>query len=60
MPRGKKTKQKVAAAFHEVIGNEPSRVKQTRRTRGAEAAKKQRTAIALDEARKAGARIPKK
>lgn len=50
----------IDAAFHEVMGQPPARVKQTRRTRGKKAAQKQAVAIALSKARKAGARIPRK
>lgn len=54
--RGKK---KVERAFSEVKANEPAIVAQTRRKKGAEAARKQKIAIALSKARKAGAHIPK-
>jgi hypothetical protein len=58
--RKSKTRQLVSEAFREVTGNVPARVKQTKRTKGAGAARKQQIAIALSKARKAGARIPKK
>lgn len=59
MPKKKsKSRKKVEAAFHEVMNKEPSTVK---RAKVSEARKKKmRIAIALNKARKAGARIPKK
>lgn len=48
------------AAFAEVMGNKPARVKHTARTKGKAAAHKQAVAIALSKARKSGARIPKR
>jgi len=50
---------RVAAAFREVNRDEPAAVKRTRRLRGAIAARRQKVAIALSKARRAGARIPK-
>lgn len=55
-----KSRALIDAAFREVKGSPPARVKQTKRTRGKAAARKQAVAIALSKARKAGARIPKK
>jgi len=48
------------AAFREVNKNPPARVKRTKRKKGAKAARKQATAIALSKARAKGARIPRK
>lgn len=53
-------KDAIGAAFHEVYTDEPSIVGKTREKFGAERAKKQKVAIALSKARKAGAKIPKK
>lgn len=53
-----KTQKKVAAAFHEVMHNEPKVVAKTREKKGAAQAHKQEVAIALSKARKAGAKIP--
>lgn len=55
-----KGKAKVRAAFEEVHENEPGIVAHTRKKFGAERAEKQRTAIALDKARRAGAKIPRR
>lgn len=52
------SKEKVAAAFHEVHANVPQSVKKTGKT--GEAKRKMMTAIALSKARAAGAKIPKK
>jgi hypothetical protein len=49
-----------AAAFHEVKHNEPRIVGHTRRKFGASDAAKQKVAIALSKARKAGASIPRR
>ena len=49
-----------AEAFHEVKHNEPKIVGHTRRKFGASDAAKQRVAIALSKARKAGASIPRR
>ena len=54
-----KTQRLKNTAFREVKRNEPKRVAQTRRKKGVKAAMRQRTAIALDKARKKGARIKK-
>lgn len=54
-----RSKRKVEAAFREVKRDEPSVVAKTRRKKGAKAAEKQKIAIALDKARKAGAKIPR-
>jgi hypothetical protein len=48
---------KVTAAFHEVYETEPAIVAQTRKKKGPEQARKQKTAIALSKARAAGATI---
>ena len=58
--RSAKGKAKVSAAFHEVEDDEPAVVATTRRKKGAKAARKQKVAIALSKARRAGVRIPKK
>lgn len=55
-----KTHKKVAAAFREVKKHEPKAVAHTRAKFGARRAAAQETAIALNKARKAGARIPYK
>lgn len=55
----RRTRELTREAFREVIGNSPSRVKQVKRKQGAKAAKRMAVAIALDKARRAGARIPK-
>ncbi|MFQ5793041.1 MAG: hypothetical protein ACE5JI_21430, partial [Acidobacteriota bacterium] len=61
MPKhGTKTRQKLEAAFHEVKHDEPSIVGHTRRKFGKARAEAQKTAIALDKAREAGARIRRK
>lgn len=49
-----------AAAFHEVKHNEPKVVAHTRKKFGATDAAKQKVAIALSKARKAGASIPRR
>lgn len=59
MAKKSKTRTKIDAAFREVHGNVPSRVKQTKRKFGKERAELQKKAIALDKARRKGARIPK-
>ena len=59
-PRSKKGRATVAAAFHEVDKDEPAVVGATRRKKGAKAAGKQKVAIALSKARRAGVRIPRK
>lgn len=55
-----KSQQKVSRAFREVNKDEPAQVAKTRKKYGAARAKKQKTAIALSKARRAGARIPKR
>ena len=55
-----KTRRLVRAAFREVSENPPARLKKTRKKFGRTRANKQKIAIALSKARKAGARIPKK
>ena len=59
-PKSKKGRAKVKDAFDEVTKNEPAIVAATRRKKGATAAGRQKTAIALSKARRAGVRIPKK
>ena len=54
-----KTRRLKDSAFRELKRNEPKRVAQTRRKKGAKAARRQNIAIALDKARKKGARIKK-
>lgn len=44
---------------HEMKKNEPSIIAKTRRKKGKKAANKQRIAILLAKARKAGVRVPK-
>jgi len=53
------SKDKVAAAFHEVSENEPAIVAKTRKKKGPAQARKQKVAIALSKARQAGAKVPK-
>lgn len=60
MARKSSSQRKVKAAFREVKQNPPKQLAKTRRKKGAGAANKQRVAIALNKARAAGARIPKK
>lgn len=60
MPKHTKSARLKREAFREVTGNPPARVKHTKRTRGEKAARKQAVAIALDKARKKGAKIPRK
>lgn len=52
--------KRVEAAFHEVFTDTPKIVKHTARKFGKAKAEKQRVAIALSKARKAGASIPDK
>lgn len=51
MPR-KASKQKLRRAFSEVKRNEPKIVAKTRRKKGAKAANRQKTAIALAKSRR--------
>jgi hypothetical protein len=51
--------KKVAAAFREVNTNEPSIVAHTRAKYGSRRAAKQKVAIALAKARRAGAKVPR-
>ena len=63
MPKKKKmtkTRRIVKAAFHEVHENQPKIVMHTIAKKGPEVGRKQKIAIALDKARRKGARIPKK
>ncbi len=46
-------------AFRTVNRYEPARVQAVRKKRGAAAAERMKTAIALDEARKQGVKIPR-
>ena len=50
----------VEAAFSEVKHNEPKNVGHTRKKFGAARAEAQETAIALNKARQAGARLPRR
>lgn len=59
-PKSRKGRHMMAEAFHEVEEDEPAVVAMTRRKKGAKAAKRQKTAIALSKARRAGVRIPRK
>ncbi len=54
----KSENQKVQKAFKEVKKNEPAIVGETRRKKGKKAAEKQKVAIALSKARRAG-KFPK-
>ena len=54
---GSKTKKKLAAAFHELKENPPKILAKTRKKEGAAQANRQRIAIGLSKARKAGGRI---
>lgn len=60
MPKHTKSERIKRRAFHEVKHNEPKVVSQTRAKKGAPAARRQLTAIALSKARRAGARISKR
>ena len=55
-----KTADLIEAAGHEIKANPPKIIAKTRKKSGAKRAKKQRVAIMLSKARKAGANIPKK
>jgi len=50
---------KLEQAFHEVRVNEPAIVKHTRAKYGSRRAAKQKVAVALAKARKAGAKVPR-
>jgi hypothetical protein len=52
-----KSRRIVRAAFHELHKNPPKVLKSTRKKFGAERARKQRIAIALSKARRAGAKL---
>lgn len=56
----KKPNPKVKAAFDEIKKNPPGVLAKTAAKKGPAAANKQRVAIGLSKARRAGARIPKK
>lgn len=58
MPSHTRSERLVRAAFREVSRDEPRVVARTRRKKGAAAARRQKTAIALSKARAAGADIP--
>ena len=58
--RSRKSRGRVEEAFHEVSENEPAVVAKTRAKFGAVRARRQKIAIALSKARKAGASIPKR
>lgn len=60
MARKSSSQRKVKAAFHEMKQNPPKQLAKTRKKFGATDANKQRVAIGLNKARKAGAKIPKK
>jgi hypothetical protein len=53
-------KWKIKAAFDEIKKNPPAVLAKTAAKKGPAAANKQRVAIGLSKARRAGARIPKK
>lgn len=57
--RKRKSRSITDRTFGEVFANEPKVVAKTRRKKGAGAARKQKIAIALSKARRAGARIPR-
>lgn len=57
---GKGTKAKLKAAFSEIKQNPPAILEKTAKKKGPAQAAKQRVAIGLSKARRAGARIPKK
>lgn len=59
-PKSAKGRHMMEMAFHEVDEDEPEIVGKTRRKSGAAAAKRQKVAIALSKARRAGVRIRKK
>ncbi|MCI0526268.1 MAG: hypothetical protein L0Y56_02270 [Nitrospira sp.] len=58
-PIEKKSRGIAERMFREVFRDEPQVVAKTRRKKGAKAAHRQKVAIALSKARRAGARIPK-
>jgi len=57
VPTASRSQRLVRNAFREVTANPPSQLAETRRKYGPVRAEKQRVAIALSKARKAGARI---
>lgn len=59
-PGSEMGQMKMDEAFHEVHHDEPAIVGQTRRKKGAAAAERQRTAIALEKSRDAGVKIPRR
>lgn len=60
MKHKSRTAHILQAMGHEMKENEPAVLAKTRRKKGAKAAERQRRAILLDKARRAGAHIPKK
>ena len=56
--RASKSARKVTEAFREVYANEPAVVGDTRAKFGAKRAQRQKVAIALSKARRAGAKAP--
>lgn len=58
--QGSKTKSILKKTFGEVFANEPKIVAKTRAKKGEKQAMKQKVAISVSKARRAGARIPKK
>ncbi len=60
MPSHTKSERAKKRAFHEVKHNPPKVVAKTRAKKGAAAARRQTTAIALAKARRGGARTPKR
>lgn len=57
MPTAQRSQRLVRAAFREVTHNPPEQLAKTRKKFGPVKAEKQRVAIALSKARRAGARI---
>lgn len=57
--RDRNTRNILDVTFHETKHNPPQRVKRTERTQGKEAADKQTRAIAIEKARRMGAKVPK-
>jgi len=55
-----KTQKAIKAAGHEIKVNPPRVLVKTAAKKGVKAAEKQKVAIMLNKARKAGAKIPKK
>jgi len=57
--RPTKTRRILDRTFNEVKRNPPDRVRAVERKKGKKAAQKMKVAIALDKARRMGARIPR-